>query len=207
MSQLIVQRRLQLVPQLPPQSNTEAKPQANPLARRPLLMVVTAALVCMSCAPRFDPPEDFDLEPPTAHATGPLSGEALDQRRHELERAQQDMVHFHATLESLHHRRDRNGLVLFSGFLDAYMGVHLESLLEGKWQSTHPELMALDANLRFAQAEVLIQMRAPRRVQAVIDEIETRYSGRESMLVEFPIGRQSTLEQGLEILSSRKWRG
>lgn len=171
------------------------------------LIAVAAALLSEGCASRFEIPEDFELEPPTTHQSGPLGGEALSHRRHQLERAQRDMVHFHATLEGLHHRRDRNGLVLFSGFLDAYMGLHLAQLLEGAWQSTHPELMALDANLRFAQAEVLIQMRAPRRVQQVIDQIRARYGARGSMLVEFPIGAQSTLEQGLEILGNRKWRG
>jgi hypothetical protein len=181
--------------------------RTNRLARLPLLLAACAAASYLGCAARFEMPDDFDLEPPTARGSGPLGGEALSQRKQQLERAQRDMVHFHTTLESLHHRRDRNGLVLFSGFLDAYMGRHLEPLLDGKWQSTHPELMALDANLRFARAEVLIQMRAPRRVQDVIDGITERYEGRGSMLVEFPIGGQSTLEQALEILSSRKWRG
>lgn len=166
-----------------------------------------AALLLAGCASRFDLPEDFDLEPVPVRDSGPLGGEALSHRREQLARAQRDMVHFHATLESLHHRRDRNGLVLFSEFLDAYMGLHLRPLLAGEWQSTHPELMALDANLRFAQAGVLIQMRAPHRVQEVIDEIRARYANHGEMLVEFPIGRQSTLERGLEILSSRKWRG
>ena len=167
-----------------------------------------ATAVSFGCgAARFELPDDFELEPETQRTSGPLSGEALNHRKRQLARAQRDMVHFYSTLESLHHRRDRNGLVLFSGFLDAYMGLHLEPLLEGEWQTTHPELMALDANLRFAQAEVLIQMRAPRRVQKVIDEITERFGGRGSMLVDFPIGGQSTLEQGLEILSNRKWRG
>lgn len=170
-------------------------------------LAAVALAACLACASRSEIPDGFDLEPPATRASGPLGGEALSQRKHQLERAQRDMVHFYATLESLHHRRDRNGLILFSGFLDAYMGLHLEPLLEGEWQSKHPELMALDANLRFAQAEVLIQMRAPSRVQKVIDEIEERFAGRGSMLVEFPIGGQSTLEQGLEILSNRKWRG
>jgi hypothetical protein len=67
--------------------------------------------------------------------------------------------------------------------------------------------MALDANLRLAKAEVLIQMRSPQRVQDVLDELEKRYRGREDMLVEFPIGKQGTLRDGMKRLSDRKWRG
>ena len=74
-------------------------------------------------------------------------------------------------------------------------------------QSRHPELMALDANLRLAKAEVLIQMRSPKRVQEVIEELQKRYAGREDMLVEFPIGKQGTLRDGLRRLGERKWRG
>ena len=55
------------------------------------------------------------------------------------------------------------GLVLFTGFLDAYMGLHLDPMLGSEWQSRHPELMGLDANLRLMKAVVLIQMRSPRR--------------------------------------------
>ena len=69
------------------------------------------------------------------------------------------------------------------------------------------ELMALDANLRFAQADVLIQMRDPRRVERVIEEIERRFEGRGSMLVEYPLGSQGTLSEGVKRLRDNKWRG
>jgi hypothetical protein len=98
-------------------------------------------------------------------------------------------------------------VVLFSNFLSAYMGLHLDPLLRSEWQSRHPELMALDANLRLAQAEVLIQMRDPRRVQAVLDEIRSRFGGRDGMLVESPSGGQGTLRDALKRLSSSKWKG
>jgi len=168
---------------------------------------ILAAILLTACAGSYELPDDFAFEASHAVETAPLGGAALAHRERQLRRAYEDMVHFHATLESLHYRRDRNGLVLFSGFLDAYMGVHLMPLLTAAWQSDHPELAALDASLRFAQAEVLIQMRSPRRVQDVINEIESRYTGRGTMLVRFPIGGQTTLEQGLEMLGSRKWRG
>ena len=147
------------------------------------------------------------LEPTAAEQSTPLGGPALALRKQEMQRAHRDMLHFHTTLESLQQRKDRNGLMLFTQFLDAYMGMHLDPLLQSEWQSRHPELMALDANLRLVKAEVLIQMHSPQRVQDVIDELEKRYAGRGDMMVEFPIGKQGTLRDGLKRLSDRKWRG
>ena len=65
--------------------------------------------------------------------------------------------------------------------------------------------MALDANLRFMQAELLAEMRYTRRVQEAIDDIATRYAGRESMLVEYPVGEQRPLGEALQLLRDRKW--
>jgi hypothetical protein len=122
-----------------------------------------------------------------------------------MQRAQRDVVHYHATLLSLNRRRDKNGQVLFRGFLEAYLGTHLDPMLRGDWQSRHPELAALDANLRFAKAELLILMRETNRAQREIEEISQRYEGRGDMLVAYPIGGQGTLSEGLEILRNRKW--
>ena len=177
-----------------------------------LRIAVWSALVAfgLGCATSsgYEFPDDFaPMDRTAAEQTTPLGGVALSQMKQQMQRAHRDLIHFHATLESLRKRRERSGLVLFNGFLDAYMGMHLDPLLRGEWQSRHPELMALDANLRFAKAEVLIQMRDPGRVQNVIDEIVRRFEGRGNMLVEFPIGSQGTLQQGIEILSARKWQG
>jgi hypothetical protein len=54
---------------------------------------------------------------------------------------------------------------------------------------------------------VFVALRDPRRVQVVLDDLAARYAGRESMLVEFPIGGQSTLAEALALLRKRKWRG
>ena len=137
----------------------------------------------------------------------PLGGAALDQRKHDLRRAYRDMVHIHRTMQSLIDRKDGRALSELDRFVDRYIGVHLDPLLRAQWQSSHPELMARDASLRFLQAEVLIQMRYPRRVQVVRDEIERRYMGQGDLLIEYPIGKQGTLQQGLDILANRKWKG
>ena len=138
---------------------------------------------------------------------GPLGGEALQQRKHDLDRAYRDMVHFHSTMQSLADRRDSRSLAAFDRFVEAYMGTHLDPLIASEWQSAHAELMARDASLRFMKAEMLIQMRFPRRVQRVRDEIERRYGNQLDLLIDYPVGEQGTLGRGLKILKDRKWRG
>lgn len=138
---------------------------------------------------------------------GPLGGEALEQRKHDLDRAYRDMVHLHTTMQSLIDRHESHSLSTFDRFVDAYMGTHLDPLLGSEWQSSHPELMARDASLRFIQAEILIMMRYPRRVQEVRNEIERRFEGRGELLIRYPVGEYGTIGNGLEILEERKWRG
>ena len=68
-----------------------------------------------------------------------------------------------------------------------------------------PVTMFLDANLRFMKAQLLSNMRYPRKVQESIDDIENRFEGRESMLVEYPVGEQRALGEALEMLRDQKW--
>ena len=167
-----------------------------------------AGLLALACASPPVAPDRFVIGGErAAEETAPLGGESLSLRKREMRRAHRDMSHFLVTLEGLRHRSDRSGQVLFSQYLDAYMGTHLDELLAAAWQSKHPELVALDANLRLAKADVLIQMRETRRAQQVLDEIDARFAGREALLVEYPLGSQTTLEQAVKNLRERKWRG
>ena len=168
----------------------------------------TAALLSLAIAACAGGP------PPDAHdsaglfvSEAPLGGEALVQRKRDLDRALRDMNQFHLTATGLVDRRDSRSIALFSNFLSAYLGRYLDPMLRSEWQSAHAELAAVDASLRFAKAELLIQMRYPRRVQQVIDDIERRFEGRSSLLVEYPLGDQGTLQEGLELLKERKWKG
>ena len=165
-------------------------------------VLVLAPLMLPACAQL---PENQNLL--AIRDEGPLGGEALLQRKHDLDRAYRDMAHFQTTMQSLIDRQDSKSLAALDRFVEAYMGTHLAPLLASEWQSGHPELMARDASLRFMQAEILIQMRYPRQVQAVRDEIERRYQGQYELLIEDPIGKQGTLGRGLEILKDRKWKG
>jgi hypothetical protein len=163
-----------------------------------------AALGCVG------PPQVYDEFAPDRSAdeqSVPLGGDALAQKKSEMQRSLRDLMHFHRTLSSLAGRNDRTGFSTFADFLNAYLGMHVDPLLSGQWQSRHPEVMGLDANLRLLKAELFIVLRDTRRAQATIDDITARFGGRENMLVEFPDGEQGTLREGLQRLQHDKWRG
>lgn len=162
-------------------------------------------LPTLGCAPGVGDPLDDSLVSQTIEEEAPLGGEALARRRLDLDRAWRDLNHFVKTMESLVDRKDSRSVAMLDGFLNEYMGRHLDGLLRPAWQSSHPEVMALDANLRFMKAEILAQMRYTRRVQEAIDDIEDRFQGRESMLVEYPVGEKRELAKALEMLRDRKW--
>lgn len=173
---------------------------------RTMLALAAAAsmallLGCAGGRPDYGQPEVLMVE------EAPLGGEALAQRRQDLTRAYGDVVAFQTTMASLIDRRDTRSLSAFDEFVAEYLGSHLDVLLVAEWQSGHPEVMEVDANLRFAKADLLTKMRYPRRVQRVIDDIERRYQDRANMLVEYPAGEQHTLAEALQILQSRKWDG
>jgi hypothetical protein len=158
------------------------------------------------CAGGADPYND-GAAMALAEEEAPLGGEALSRRRMDLTRAWRDLLHFDETMQSLVDRKDGRSVALLDGYLSQYMAEHLGPLLQPRWQSSHPEVMALDANLRFMKAQILADMRYTRRVQEAIDDIQDRFAGRESMLVEYPIGEQRSLGEALEILRDRKWNG
>jgi hypothetical protein len=181
--------------------------------RHPFALAATcAALACAAglgsgCVVTHKAPADLLPEASAAEASAPLGGEALFQRKREMQRAHADLIHCDATLASLKHRRDKNGLTLFSRFVHGYLGTHVDPMLAGEWQSRHPELTALDANLRFAKTELLIQLGLRRQVQIEIEEIQRRFAGREDMLVDYPFGEQRALGEALDLLRTDKWRG
>jgi hypothetical protein len=168
--------------------------------------LIALALACAGTAPL---PREVDLEDEVAPAAAnaPLGGVSLAQRRLELERAQKDLMHFVVTLDSLQLRREQNGIVLFKGFVDEYLGTHVDPMLATEMHSEHPELASLDAGIRFLEAELLTRLRSPSRAQQVIDDLERLYEGRGDMLVDYPIGKKTTLRKGLDLLADRKWRG
>lgn len=139
-------------------------------------------------------------EAEASQASAPLGGEALFQRKLELDRAVRDMGHFHATLKSLDRRYDRGSEVLFQEFVEFYLTKHVLPMLEGEWQSQHPEVAVLDVNARFVAAELWSMMGASGRADQMERSIAERYRGRGSMIVAYPVGEESTLADGLALL-------
>ena len=176
------------------------------MAHRIPALALCAALFA-GCAGSPDPLRAFDGEETIEEQATPLGGAALQQRRREMERAYGDMVNHRATLLNLRARNDRNGSMLFGSFLEAYLARHLAPLLRSEWQSRHPELMALDASLRLLEAEVRVELRDTGRVQEQLDELARRFAGRETLLVDYPVGKQTPLGTAIEGLRKRKWRG
>lgn len=175
---------------------------------RGLRLVLIAALLGgagAGCVTNERLADDLVLEATQTEASAPLGGEALAQRKRELDRAFRDLTHMHATLMSLKHRGDRSANVLFSEFVETYLLKHVAPLLEGEWQSRHPEVAVLDVNVRLAVAELWVQMNSRRSADRMIAEIERRYAGREEMLVAYPIGSEGTLGDGLQRLRNRDW--
>jgi hypothetical protein len=173
-------------------------------------LVLAGALAVLAGACASDDvakmPIDLDAEPPRDMNT-PLGGVTLSQRRIELARAQGDLVHFMATLDSLQLRRDQNGQVLFKGFVDEYLGTHVDPMLATEMHSKQPELAGLDATIRFLEAEMLTTLRSPARAQKVVDELERLYEGRADMLVDWPVGKKTPLKKAMDLLEDEKWRG
>jgi len=177
---------------------------------RPLILSLTIALTSLfAAACATDPRDDMEIgDDLTVNHVAPMGGEALMQRKDELERALSDMMIFRQTLESMNDRRDSRGIDSSQEFLNRYMAIHLEPLLEPRWQSSHPELILVDANLRFVQAELLIQMGYGLGgwTDDVIDELIERYKQRGNILVDYPVGTQTTLREALRILRNHKVR-
>ena len=173
---------------------------------RPFLALMLWALFSgqlIGCAAGTDP--DLDGSLAAVEDEAPLGGEALAQRRMDLGRAWRDLLHFDETMRSLVDRRDSRSVALLDGYLAQYMEQHLDPMLRPAWQSTHPEVMAIDANLRFMKAQILADMRYTSRVQDSIEDIEARFMGREGMLVEYPVGEQRPLGDALDMLADQKW--
>lgn len=177
------------------------------LSKSLCLAIAGAALLASACVSTDPVQAEFAWEESSAKAASEtqLGGQALIHRKRELIRAQKDLAFFYETLTALRQRRDHGGYLMLASFMDAYFGVHLRPMLAPRWQSSHPETMALDVSLRLAEAEMYVQMRDPARAQDTLDEISKRFRGREGMLVELPTGGQGTLGEAMDSILERKW--
>jgi hypothetical protein len=173
---------------------------------RKLATRTIAAAVLLSlgaCLGSEEPESHWVGTAPVAEENAPLAGAALEQRRERMVRAQRDLADVQTTLESLYYRDDRDGLRRMARFADAYLSMHVDPLLAHEWQSRHPEVAVVDANLRLAKADVLLRMDQNDRAGQVLDELERRFARRSDMLVEYPLGTQRHLGEALKLLRDR----
>jgi hypothetical protein len=167
------------------------------------ILACVALLPLAGCLGGKEPESHWLGTAPVAEETAPLAGAALEQRKERLVRAQRDLAHYQTTLESLYYRDDRDGLRRMARFADAYLSMHVDRLLAHEWQSRHPEVAVIDANLRLAKADVLLRMHQIDRARDVLDELERRFDRREDLLIEHPLGTQRKLGEALKLLRDR----
>jgi hypothetical protein len=166
-----------------------------------------AAWLAAACAPTTAPaPSGLGLGSATtaAEEAAPIAGVALQQRRERLERLFKDLTHIRRSLRSANQRGDRETHTELARLAGAYLGLHIDPLLAAEWQSEHPELMALDAGLRLAEVELLREMNDGARARAVLENLERRFADREELLVDYPVGEQTSLREALEQIRGKR---
>ena len=175
---------------------------------RAAFLIAGCAALWAGCVSDERIADEWMAETSKGEASAPLGGEALSQRKLDLDRTYRDLGHFLRTIDGLHRRNDRAGLVAFTEFADFYVAKHVIPLLEPEWQSRHPELAQLDVNARFAVVALWTRLGASSSAGHMLDEIERRYKGRGEMLVGYPIGGESTLKDAVKHLRTRSsWKG
>ena len=170
---------------------------SHSLVRLALCAALAAALGCGS---KTYLAKDFGRPEKSAEEASPTGGPTLDQRRENMTRMYKDLVHFRTSLRDSQERGDRTTTNALALFINSYMEMHLDPLLGGEWQSRHPELAGLDADLRLAKADVLIRMKDTSRASKTLEELSARYKGRDDMLVHYPMGSESPLGKAIKLL-------
>lgn len=165
-----------------------------------LTLVTVVCTVLAACSNPGYGPRDFGSTEKPAEEASPTGGGTLDQRRENLARMYKDLVHFRTSLDDAEERGDRPTTIALGYFVDAYIGMHLDPMLAGEWQSRHPELWGMDADLRLSKADVLVRMNEGSRAEEVLVDLDTRYAGRQDMLVHYPVGSQNTLGKAVQLL-------
>ena len=83
--------------------------------RRRAFLLAGCAALAPGCISDERIADDWVAKASKREASAPLGGEALAQRKLDLDRSYRDLGHFLATLDGLHRRNDRNGLVHVRG--------------------------------------------------------------------------------------------
>jgi hypothetical protein len=165
--------------------------------------VAGVAIAALGLACATQPLEGFDPAIITVQESTPLTGSALAQRKSEMQRAHSDMQSMFETMDGIASRQDLSGVAVFSEFVEKYLSGHVGPLLQPGWQSTHAELIQIDANLRVLRSALLLQMRRFDAFSLSLDDLKERYDTRVRLLVEFPAGQQLPLGEVVGLLEDQ----
>jgi hypothetical protein len=138
-------------------------------------------------------------------AGGCRAGQALGQRRHELERIHSGLLALRDSVDVIRARPDPTNRELIGDFTFAYLAMHVDPLLAPGWQSANPALETLDAELRLLEAELLMRLEHRSEAERVLDELERRFSHRSDLMVSYPVGKQSALGEAVRIARAPRW--
>ena len=158
--------------------------------------VAAIAMGLTACATIADR-DLYEKRAQVREAEAHTAGQALHERKSRMQRTQRDLMHIQHTLETLRRHRYNEQIALFATFVRPYLAERVDPLISDRDASWHPELVPLDANLLFAKAAVLSELRDGRGVARVSKVIDHRFSGMDSLIVEYPRGEQNTLGEGL----------
>ena len=165
-------------------------------------LAAACVIAATACAPRWTGSDYFERHAQAVEPDTQVTGEALIQQKQKMRRVHRDLKSFHATAESLRRHRNLEGIESLEAFLHPYLRHHVAPLVAAQSPTWHPELELLQANLMFAEAAVLIELRDRGRLRRITNQIKIRF-GRKSMLVEYPLGSESTLAKGLKDLTRK----
>ncbi len=173
--------------------------------RQTAVPAALALALATGCANTWTGSDYFEHTARIDEADAYVAGEALAQRKQEMERAKGDLVHFHATLRSLRRHKSEMDIQAFEAFLRPYLAERVDPLVAPDQAGWHPELQRLDANLLFAKGAVLVELRDHRAIDRLLRQIERRYADLDDLLVEFPMGKQTTLARGVRELTRQRF--
>ena len=172
----------------------------NPRKALYLTLCVSAAAWLIGCAGWRSDPDAYQTRIASPESAAALSGEALAQKKHSLVRLKRDLVQIRDTAMSLRRHRDARGRKQLDGFATAFVKHRIKPLVGARERDRNAELLPMDANLLFAEADLWIELRRHGRAARTQREIEKRFHGHEDLPVDYPLGERNTLGQALERL-------
>lgn len=129
-----------------------------------------------------------------------LGGEALAQKKERMRRVHDDLVHLYRGYEIVERQQKRQAQEQLQGFIQPFIEQHVSKLISEKGEPWNTDLRVLEANLLFAEGALFVVIDEQAALQQVIDTVDDRFGGHESLLIEFPIGETQTLANAIRDL-------